>query len=144
MRTYIVVVPFISLLASAIALLFVGDEAGVSVLFGRIFIGAIILCLLFVPLISKRSLKLGYAALLLPFGTFAILSFLTTKPEATVTVTEKSEFKWDKDPKIDIDEFVKAIEAHKKKPNQQLEPTPIVVTPAADASVAPTTGAAHH
>jgi hypothetical protein len=136
MRAYIATIPFALLLASVVGLLVVGDEAaGVSVMLGRTFIVAAVLCLLCVPTFSKKSLILGYVALLLPFGAFAILGFFT-KPEVTVTVTktEESEIHWDKDPAIAFEEFTKALEAKKKKPNQALEPTPTAVTdPAAQA-----------
>ncbi len=97
MKIYIATLPIIAVLGFTLTLLATGSDA--NVLLGWAFMGACVICLLCVPVLSRSSLVLGYTALLVSLGAFVVLTF-TTKPDVTVTVTDESEVKWDRSPNI--------------------------------------------
>lgn len=101
MKRLLLAAPFNVSAASALALL-IAHGSRVETISGVAFLVSSFACFLCVPVLSRKSLLLGYGAVLFPFAMFALVFALSPR-EVTTSVTTSGHIEWKEDrPKEDL------------------------------------------
>lgn len=101
MKKLLLAAPFIVSVVSALALLIARGGLGETIS-GVAFLVSSFACFLCVPVLSKKSLMLGYGAVLFPFAMFGLVFALSPR-EVTTSVTTSGHIEWKEDrPKEDL------------------------------------------
>ncbi len=138
MNKRLLVIPYLLLGLSSIAQLLSEPLASFEPL-NWLSLVSLLACLLCIPVISKHSLRLGYAALLFPFAVLVLSWVFASEPSYSITVESSGELKWNKDA-VSLDEFLDRLEERQKEleeeSNQPVETTAAPLPFSSDATPA--------
>ncbi|MCM2273511.1 MAG: hypothetical protein NDI75_01755 [Candidatus Didemnitutus sp.] len=114
MKKLLLAAPFIVSAASALALL-IAHGSRVETISGVAFLVSSFACFLCVPVLSRKSLLLGYGAVLFPFAMFALVFALSPR-EVTTSVTTSGHIEWQEN--HSTEELMRELKEKSKEPAQ--------------------------
>jgi len=119
MKKLLLAAPFIVSVVSALALLIARGGLGETIS-GVAFLVSSFACFLCVPVLSKKSLMLGYGAVLFPFAMFGLV-FALSPHEVTTSVTTSGHIEWQEN--HSTEELMRELKEKSKEPVQSSDTT---------------------